>query len=70
LQWSFLGSDGVGTRTWDHIFLIIVLVSRVCCQEDVHGVDTWDVVFRLVVSSFNPLLIGRMPPKSDSNESE
>ena len=20
LQWSFLGSDGVGTRTWDHIF--------------------------------------------------
>lgn len=70
LQWSFLGSDGVGTRTWDHVFLITVLVSRVCCQEDVHGVDTWDVVFRLVVSSFNSLLIGRMPRNSDSNEFE
>ena len=28
------------------------------------------MVFRLVVSSFNSLLIGKMPPKSDSNESE
>ena len=60
----------MGTRTWDHVFLITVLVSRVCCQEDVHGVDTWDVVFRLVVSSFNSLLIGRMPRNSDSNEFE
>lgn len=61
LQWSFLGSDNVGNRTWDHVFLITVLVSRICCSEDTHGVDTWNVIFRLVVASFNSLLIGRMP---------
>ena len=67
LQWSFLGSDSVGNRTWDHVFLIVVLVSRICCKMEEHDVDTWDIIFRMVVSSFNSLLIGRWP-SSDPHE--
>ena len=66
LQWSFLGSDSVGTRTWDHVFLIVVLVSRICCKMEEHDVDTWDIIFRMVVSSFNSLLIGRWPSSEDN----
>ena len=67
LQWSFLGSDSLGNRTWDHVFLIVVLVSRICCEMEEHDVNTWDIIFRMVVSSFNSLLIGRWP-SSDPHE--
>ena len=68
LQWSVLGSEGVGTRSWDHVFLITSLVSRCAAHEDVDGVDTWCIIYNYVVQSFNCLLFGIFPQKTPSSE--
>ena len=61
ILWKVLLSDG---KTWETIFLSIAFPKDCSAKYKDHGVDTWAIFYKWLVSFFNHLLLGIQPSRN------